>query len=121
MKKKKLLLALLASACIAAGASAFAACDKDSGDTHDSALYAAYQTYKESVDNPMEYDKWLADILDKLANGGIEGPKGDKGDTGAAGKGIKNIELLEDSEGKYFRFTYTDDTTKDVRIENKEG
>ena len=119
MKKKKVLLALLASVCVAAGASAFAACNNDKGDTRDPALYAAYQTYAENTDNPMKYEDWLADILDKLANGGIEGPKGDKGD---AGVGVKNVELKEDESGKkYFHFTFTDGSTKDVDIENDEG
>lgn len=117
MKKKKILLALLASVCVAAGASAFAACNNN-GDSHDSALYAAYQTYKESTDNPMSYSEWVEDILEKIANGGLPGPKGDQGVTG---KGIKNIELLEDEDGKYFFITFTDNTNEKVYLENNEG
>ena len=116
MKKKKVLLALLASVCVAAGASAFAACKDNSGDTRDPALYAAYQTYAADKDDPMTYEEWLADILDKLAAGGIEGPKGDKG---ATGKGVQDVELLEDDDGKYFHFTFTDGSTKDVYIDDE--
>lgn len=114
MKKKKVLLALLASVCVAAGASAFAACSDNGGSSYDPALYAAYQTYKESTPDPMSYNEWLEDILDKLANGGIEGPKGE---TGEKGVGIKNIEISED--GKFFHITFTDGTTQDVPIENE--
>ena len=117
MKKKKVLLALLASVCVAASASAFAACNTN-GDARDSALYGAYQSYVESTDNPMSYEEWVADILDKLANGGIAGPKGEQG---APGKGIKNIEIVEDGGKKYLHIIYDDDTYEDVELETDEG
>lgn len=91
MKKKKVLLALLASLCVAASATAFAACNNTTGgDVRDEALYAAYQTYAEGVDNPVSYEDWVASILDQLKNGGIQGPKGEHGDDGV---GIVDVEI----------------------------
>lgn len=115
MKKKKILLAVLASLCVAASATAFAACQENNGEAKDEALYAAYQTYAEKVDNPLSYEDWVENILDMLKNGGVEGPKGDRGEDGL---GIKDINIVE-KEGKlYFRFTMTNDSVIDVLIDN---
>lgn len=107
MKKKKVLLALLASACIVASATAFAACE-ETGDVRDPALYAAYQTYAEGNDDAMTYEEWVADILDKLEKGGPEGPEG------PAGVGVVDVTLVEEGGVKYIRFVYSDGTHTDL-------
>lgn len=111
MKKKKILLALLASLCVAASATAFAACN-DSGTAPDTALYAAYQAYAQTLDNPLPYEEWVTDILEQLANG-VEGPQGEHGEDGV---GIKDVNIIEKDGKQYFQFVFTDDTTKDVLI-----
>ena len=103
--KKKIILALLASVCVAASAAGIAACtSKNNGPTHDPALYAAYQAYRESADNPMSYEAWLAYILDQFYAGG---DKGAQGDTGDAGDSIESVNILTISEKQYYEFTFT--------------
>ena len=130
MKKKKVLIALLASLCVTASAAGLAACkdtNTSDGPTYDPALYAAYQTYvssfAESEEQPKSYEEWVADILAQLASKpekgepgpqGPEGPAGELGDNGENGVdgedgvGIEDISLWEDSSGKqYLQFTLT--------------
>lgn len=119
MRKKRILLALLASACIAVSATGIAACTE--GDGHDPALYGAYQTYANSTENPKSYEDWIADILAKLASGelqgpqgeigpeGPEGPEGGRGNEGKDGVGVVDVRLWKDADGKeYFEFVFTD-------------
>lgn len=114
MKKKKVILAMLASLCIAASATAFAACeDTTSGDTKDPALYAAYQTYAEGNDDALDYDEWVASIIDMLYDGGIEGPKGDDGQDGIS---IVDVDIVVKEGVKYFVFTLSNGDTKEVEI-----
>lgn len=116
MKKKKVLLALLASACVAASAMAFAACqDNGNQSANDPALYAAYQTYAADKTDPMSYDEWVANIIDQLKNGGIQGPKGDRGEEGV---GIKDVNIVEKDGKLYFRFTLSNGSEVDVLIDN---
>ena len=119
MKKRKLFVALLASACIAASMAGIAACTE--GDGHDPALYGAYQTYCNSTENPKSYEEWIGDILAKLASGelqgpkgevgpeGPEGPEGERGNAGMDGVGVKDVRIWKDADGKeYFEFEFTD-------------
>ena len=117
MKKKKVLLALLASLCVAASATAFAACQNNttSEPTPDPALYAVYQTYAAGEEEPMSYEAWIDNLLEMIANGGYEGPAGENGKDGV---GIKDINIVSDANGnKSFKFTYTDGTEKTVPID----
>lgn len=95
MKKKKVLLALLASLCVGASATAFAACQEGNvGDVKDPALYAAYQTYAESKgDDALSYEEWVNSIIEMLEAGGIQGPAGDNGENGKDGVGIVDVEI----------------------------
>lgn len=112
MKKKKVLLAIFASLCVAASAATFAACQNANTDpTPDPALYAAYQTYAEGKDDPMSYEEWVADILDLLAQGGLQGPAGENG------KGVKDINIVERDGKKYFEFVFTDDSTLELPMD----
>lgn len=107
MKKKKVLLAIFASLCVAASASALAACSN--GNSQDAALYSAYETYAESTDNPMSYDEWVADIIDQLVNGGRV-------------VGVEDVSIIEDENGtKCFLFTFTDGTSKTVPVDEVVG
>lgn len=86
MKKRKLFIALLASLCVTASAAGIAACSSNGdGPTYDPALYAAYQSYADSTQNPKSYEQWVADILAQLTSGGTQGPQGDMGPQGPAG------------------------------------
>ena len=86
MKKRKLFIALLASLCVTASAAGIAACS-GGGDapTYDPALYAAYQSYADSTQNPKSYEEWVADILAQLTSGGTQGPQGEQGSEGPEG------------------------------------
>ena len=79
-KKTKLLLVLLSSTALTAGAFGLAAC---SGEAHNEEYYAQYQQYVEAAaeGDVLSYEEWLIGILEDA-----KGEKGDKGDTGAAGK-----------------------------------
>lgn len=96
MNKKKLLAALLASACVTAGAFGLAGCDacdeENTTDNRDSHIVAVYNLYADNArasgSDVLSYDDWLATIKgDKGDTGatGATGEKGDKGDTGATG------------------------------------
>ena len=103
--KKKIILALLASLCVAASAAGITACsNKDSGSTRDPALYAAYQAYAADKDDPMTYEEWLADILAKFESGGEQGPQGDVGD---AGDSIETVNIITISDKDYYEFIFT--------------
>ncbi|MCH5146794.1 MAG: hypothetical protein J1F61_02165 [Clostridiales bacterium] len=103
--KRKIILALLASLCVAASAAGIAACSsKNSGTAHDPALYAAYQKYVESTDDPVGYEEWLEDILDKFYGGGEQGSQGNVGDTGDS---IKTWKIVTINEKEYYEFTFT--------------
>lgn len=79
-KKTKLLLVLLSSTALTAGAFGLAAC---SGEAHNEEYYAQYQQYVEAAaeGDVLSYEEWLIGILEDA-----KGEKGDKGDTGEAGK-----------------------------------
>lgn len=103
MKKKKALLALLASLCVAGSAAAFAACSDNGGEsTYDPAMYAAYQTYAPSG---MTYEEWVDSIVLQLANGGNVGPAGQNG------VGIEDVDMVVENGTTYLVFTFTDGTS----------
>lgn len=79
-KKTKLLLVLLSSTALTAGAFGLAAC---SGEAHNEEYYAQYQQYVSATaeGEVLSYEDWLIGILEDA-----KGEKGDKGDTGEAGK-----------------------------------
>ena len=79
-KKTKLLLVLLSSTALTAGAFGLAAC---SGEAHNEEYYAQYQQYVSATaeGEALSYEDWLIGILEDA-----KGEKGDKGDTGEAGK-----------------------------------
>lgn len=112
MKKKKVLLAIFASLCVAASAATFAACQNTNTDPMpDPALYAAYQTYAEGKEDPMTYEEWVADILDLLEQGGPQGP------AGKDGKGVQDINVVERDGKKYFEFVFSDGTTLELPMD----
>ena len=123
MKKRKILVALLASLCVSAGAAGLAACS-DNKDYHDPALYAAYQAYVRAAgDNAMTYEDWFADIMNKLLKGGLDGaqgPQGEPGDDGVDGidgedgVGIEDVNIIDIDGKDYFEFIFT--SGKIVRI-----
>ena len=82
-KKTKLLLVLLSSTALTAGAFGLAAC---SGEAHNEEYYAQYQQYVSATaeGEVLSYEDWLIGILEDAK--GEKGDKGDKGDTGEAGK-----------------------------------
>ena len=82
-KKTKLLLVLLSSTALTAGAFGLAAC---SGEAHNEEYYAQYQQYVSATaeGEVLSYEDWLIGILEDAK--GEKGEKGDKGDTGEAGK-----------------------------------
>lgn len=104
MKKKKIILALLASLCVAAGAAGIAACSNSGTPSRDPTLYAAYQTYAESTENPKTYEEWLADILAKFAEGGEQGPKGEPGEDAVS---IEKVNLITINGKAYYEFIFT--------------
>ncbi len=124
MKKKRILLAALASICVAAGAAGMAACS-NGGETHDPALYAAYQSYAATVENAPSYEDWIAELLSKLNDGGQKGDAGDKGDKGDKGDpgesgydgkdgvdgedgvGVDDVKMVEINGKQYFEFTFS--------------
>ena len=79
-KKTKLLLVLLSSTALTAGAFGLAAC---SGEAHNEEYYAQYQQYVSATaeGEVLSYEDWLIGILEDA-----KGEKGEKGDTGEAGK-----------------------------------
>jgi hypothetical protein len=90
--KTKLLLALVSATALTAGAFGLTACDDSSNTTsNDSALYAAYQTYKTNTEasneTAMSYEDWVASI----ATAAKKGDKGDPGDDGDNGKSAYEI------------------------------
>lgn len=116
MKKKKLFVALLASLCVATGAAGIAACSSGGGETHDPALYAAYQTYAAENENPKTYEEWVADILSKLGSTGSQGAQGDPGERGDDGEdgidgedgvGIDDVKKVVIGEKEYFEFLFS--------------
>lgn len=116
MKKKKILLAVLASLCVAAGAAGITACSGGGGEAHDPALYAAYQTYATETENPKTYEEWVADLLARLGAGGSqgsEGPQGERGDDGEDGidgedgVGIDDVKMVEIEGKQYFEFRFS--------------
>lgn len=107
MKKKKIILAVLASLCVTAGAVGIAACTT-SGTTHDPALYAIYQEYAQSTENPLDYEDWLADVLAKFEQGGQKGPNGNNGKDGEKGVTIEDVKLRTIDGKKYYEFIFSD-------------
>lgn len=102
MKKKKIIVALLASVCIAAGAAGIAACSGgDTSPTYDPTLYAAYQKYTQTTDNPLSYEAWIADIITKFEAGGEKGENGFDGEDGAT---VKTINLININGKEYYEF-----------------
>lgn len=134
MKKKKVIVALLASLCVSAGAAGLAACTPKDADGHDSAIYGIYMQYCEAAESngetPKSYEEWIKSILG--SSGGIDGqqgPKGDKGDQGDPGErgddgvdgvdgidgdGIDDIQKVNINGKEYFEFTFT--SGKIIRI-----
>lgn len=105
MKKKKLILALLASVCVATGAAGIAACGADvSGPTRDPAIYAAYEDYTKTTDNPLSYEEWLADIIAKYEAGGEKGPVGNDGEDGVT---IEDVNIITINGTQYYEFIFT--------------
>lgn len=105
MKKKKIILALLASLCVATGAAGVAGCTSgDSAATHDPALYAAYQQYADNTDNPLSYEEWLAEIIAEFEAGGEKGPQGDRGEDAAT---VKEVNLINVNGKEYYEFIFT--------------
>lgn len=78
-KKTKLLLVLLSSTALTAGAFGLAAC---SGEAHNEEYYAQYQQYVSATaeGEVLSYEDWLIGILEDA-----KGEKGDKGDAGKDG------------------------------------
>lgn len=78
-KKTKLLLVLLSSTALTAGAFGLAAC---SGEAHNEEYYAQYQQYVSATaeGEALSYEDWLIGILEDA-----KGEKGDKGDAGKDG------------------------------------
>lgn len=78
-KKTKLLLVLLSSTALTAGAFGLAAC---SGEAHNEEYYAQYQQYVSATaeGEALSYEDWLISILEDA-----KGEKGDKGDAGKDG------------------------------------
>ena len=81
MSKKKLIAALLASACVTAGAFGFAACGNDDdkpADNGNPQIVAVYNLYADNArangETVLSYTDWLASIT------GDKGDKGDKAD-----------------------------------------
>ena len=105
MKKKKIILALLASLCVATGAASVAGCASGgNAPTHDPALYAAYQQYAENTDNPLSYEEWLADIIAQFEAGGEKGPQGDRGEDAAT---VKEVKIINVNGKEYYEFIFT--------------
>lgn len=78
-KKTKLLLVLLSSTALTAGAFGLAAC---AGEAHNEEYYTQYQQYVAEADGDvLSYEDWLISILEDA-----KGEKGDKGDAGEPGK-----------------------------------
>lgn len=96
MKKKKILVAVLASLCVAAGAAGIAACSSG-GSAQDSALYAAYQTYVSQTADPLSYEDWLADIIEKFYSS-PEGPAGEQGTV------VESIQIVTSNRKQYYEF-----------------
>ncbi len=94
--KNKKLIALLATFCMAAAATAMAGCvDPNPADsaTVDNEIQKIYQTYAEAAgDDALSYEDWLASIK------GEKGDKGDKGDKGEPGKDATVHEHNNNSE-----------------------
>lgn len=136
MKKKKILLAVLASVCVAAGAAGIAACSTGgSGDTRDPALYAAYQTYAAETENPKTYEEWVADLLKQLGAGGSQGQEGSKGPQGDPGErgddgedgidgedgvGIDDVKKVEINGKEYFEFLFSNGKIVRIAVDGSE-
>lgn len=97
MKKKKVILAVLASLCVAASSVGITACS-GGGSTQDPALYAAYQTYASSTDDPMTYEQWVAYVLDQIAN---------NNSSGEDSSFIEEVNSITINGKKYFEFKFT--------------
>lgn len=104
MKKKKLILALLASVCVATGAAGVAACTGGGATSRDPAIFAAYEDYTKTCDNPLSYEQWLADLIAKFEEGGEKGPAGDNGEDGVSIKSVNTITL---NGTQYYEFIFT--------------
>ena len=107
MKKKKALLALLASLCVAGSAATFAACTNGNESAYDPAMYAAYQTY---APEGMTYEEWVDSIVLQLANGGSVGPAGQNG------VGITDVEMIVENGTTYLVFTFSDGTSSKLAL-----
>ncbi len=115
--KKKIFVAALASLCVAVGAAGIAACGGNKeGNTHDPALYAAYQTYAAENENPKTYEEWVADLVSKGTQGdpGERGDDGKDGIDGEDGVGIDDVKMVEIQGKQYFEFLFSNG--KIVRI-----
>lgn len=125
MKGKRILIAAMASLCVAACAAGITACAPDPESGRDPALNAAYQTYVSQTEEPKSYDEWVADLLDKLAAGGTQGNQGEQGETGERGDdgddgidgengrdgedgvSIIDVKIIELNGKQYFEFTFS--------------
>lgn len=104
MKKKKIILAVLASLCVATSAAGIAACSNSgTAPSRDPTLYAAYQVYAQSTDNPLSYTEWVADIIAKFTEGGEKGPQGDKGEDAQT---LKEVKLINVNGKEYYEFIF---------------
>ena len=111
MKMKKLLIGLLALACVTAGSFGLAGCGDNSAQTSEpteiKAVYAQYVAYAEAQgQTPLSYETWLSTI------------KGEKGDKGDQGVGIEKVEY--DANGDLL-ITFTDGRTQTVDVPEKGG
>lgn len=87
---KKLLLALLTTACITASAFALAACGGSTSESRDPQIEAVYNQYvayaQANNETVLTYEQWLASVTGPQGPQGEQGEQGDQGDRGPQGE-----------------------------------
>ncbi|MBO5204074.1 MAG: collagen-like protein [Clostridia bacterium] len=83
--------------------------------------------YEVALENGFEgtIDQWIASLKGEKGDTGATGATGDTGATGATGVGIEDISIayeIDDLGKQYiiFTITYSNNTTKTIRVENAE-
>ena len=136
-KSRKILLSLLATLMVGAGALGLAACQPDNDISSEPIqqnqfcdVYDMYVTYAEAQGiEPVSYEEWLESIKGEKGDQGEQGevgpqgPQGEKGDQGEQGPqgeqgvGIEKVEFDEDGN---LLITFTDGSTQMVEMSEKE-
>lgn len=115
MNKKKILMALLASACLSAGVAGVAACKTEPTYATDSAIYNIYSRYCEEAENngesPKSYEDWLLSVLNST------GLKGEQGDPGAY---IDSVSIVTVDGKQFYEFKFTNNKIIRIAVEGDE-